>query len=80
MGDIRDAMSLGRKANALEEALLCDIDQLLSFGTDGAAGEGKKKIGRITRYTTVGLGLLLGWAYYTMLNNYASSGLEIITK
>ena len=40
--------------------------------------EGKKKIGRITRYTTVGLGLLLGWAYYTMLNNYA--GLEIITK
>ncbi|MBR5020896.1 MAG: preprotein translocase subunit SecY [Oscillospiraceae bacterium] len=42
--------------------------------------EGKKKIGRITRYTTVGLGLLLGWAYYTMLNNYASSGLEIITK
>ena len=42
--------------------------------------EGKKKIARITRYTTVGLGLLLGWAYYTMLNNYASAGLEIITK
>ncbi len=42
--------------------------------------EGKKKIGRITRYTTVGLGLLLGWAYYMMLNNYASAGLSIITK
>ena len=42
--------------------------------------EGKKKIARITRYSTVGLGLLLGWAYYTMLNNYASAGLEIITK
>jgi len=40
---------------------------------------GKKKIERITRYTTVGLGLLLGFAYYTMLRNYASSGLEIIT-
>ncbi|MBQ8236991.1 MAG: preprotein translocase subunit SecY [Oscillospiraceae bacterium] len=42
--------------------------------------EGKKKIGRITRYTTVGLGLLLGWAYYMMLNNYASQGLPIITE
>ena len=42
--------------------------------------EGKKKIERITRYTTVGLGLLMGWAYYMMLNNYASSGFAIITK
>ena len=25
--------------------------------------EGKKKIARITRYTTVGLGLLMGWAF-----------------
>ncbi len=41
---------------------------------------GKKKIERITRYATVGLGLLLGFAYYTMLRNYASSGLEIITE
>ena len=32
--------------------------------------EGKKKLNRITRYTTVGLGLLLGWAYYMMLQNY----------
>ena len=31
--------------------------------------EGKKKIATITRYTTVGLGLLLGFAYYTMLRN-----------
>ena len=30
---------------------------------------GKKKIERITRYTTVGLGLLLGFAYYTMIAN-----------
>ena len=41
--------------------------------------EGKKKIERITRFTTVGLGLLLGFAYYTMLRNYAASGLEILT-
>ena len=42
--------------------------------------EGKKKIARITRYTTVGLGLLMGWAYYMMLSNYSSSGFTIITK
>ena len=31
---------------------------------------GKKKIERITRYTTAGLGLLLGFAYYTMIKSY----------
>ena len=31
--------------------------------------EGKKKIQQISRYTTVGLGLLMGWAYYMMLRN-----------
>ncbi len=41
---------------------------------------GKKKIERITRYTTVALGLLLGFAYYTMLRNYSSQGLNIITE
>ena len=41
--------------------------------------EGKKKIERITRYATVGLGLLLGFAYYTMLRNYSSAGFNIIT-
>ena len=30
---------------------------------------GKKKIERITRYSTVGLGVLLGFAYYVMCNN-----------
>ena len=32
--------------------------------------EGKKKINNITRYTTVGLAVLLGFAYYTMINSY----------
>ena len=41
--------------------------------------EGKKKLARITRYTTVGLGLLMGWAYYMMLNNYSAQGYSIIT-
>ncbi len=31
--------------------------------------EGKKKINFITRCTTVGLGLLMGWAYFMMLSN-----------
>ena len=37
---------------------------------------GKKKIERITRYTTVGLGLLLGFAYYTMISNSSYSVLS----
>ena len=41
--------------------------------------EGKKKITQITRYTTIGLGLLMGWAYYAMLRNYSASGFSIIT-
>ena len=47
--------------------------------------EGKKKIAAITRYTTVGLGLLMGWAYYMMLKNASiiqepgfASGLVIV--
>ena len=37
--------------------------------------EGKKKINVITRCTTVALGLIMGWAFYSMLNSYG-----IITK
>ena len=37
---------------------------------------GKKKIEHITRYTTVGLGLLLGFAYYTMISNSSYSVLS----
>ena len=31
--------------------------------------EGKKKINTITRFTTVGLGLMMGYGYYAMLSN-----------
>ncbi len=41
--------------------------------------EGKKKIERITRCTTVALGLLMGGAYYVMLKNYSAQGFTIIT-
>ena len=40
---------------------------------------GKKKIERLTRYTTIGLGLLLGYGYYTMMHNYEAQGLTLIT-
>ena len=32
--------------------------------------EGKKKITQITRFTTIGLGVLMGWAYYVMVKGY----------
>ena len=42
--------------------------------------EGKKKINNITRYTTIGLGVLIGFAYYTLLRNFGSNyGMEILT-
>ena len=32
--------------------------------------EGKKKINQITRFTTIALGVLMGWAYYAMVKGY----------
>lgn len=32
--------------------------------------EGKRKLSKITRGTTIGIGLLMGYAYYVMLHNY----------
>ncbi len=60
------------------QLLTIAIPALERLAKDGGE-EGKKKIERITRYTTVGLGLLMGWAYYMMLTNYSASGLSIIT-
>ena len=39
---------------------------------------GKKKIDRITRFTTVGLGLLMGFGFYTLLRSGAT-GMTILT-
>lgn len=65
-------------ASIIIQLLTIAIPYLERLAKDGGE-EGKKKINRISRYTTVGLGLLMGWAYYKMLTNYeASYGLSIV--
>lgn len=65
-------------ASIIIQLLTIAIPYLERLAKDGGE-DGKKKIARITRYTTVGLGLLMGWAYYQMLTNYESSyGLSIV--
>ena len=66
-------------ASIIIQLLTIAIPALERLSKDGGE-EGKKKIARITRYTTVGLGLLMGWAYYMMLNNYSAQGFSIITQ
>ena len=61
------------------QLLTIALPPLERLAKDGGE-EGKKKLERITRYTTVGLGLLMGWAYYAMLRNYSSQGFTIITE
>ena len=66
-------------ASIIIQLLTIAIPALERLAKEGGE-EGKQKIARITRYTTVALGVLLGWAYYMMLNNYSASGFSIITK
>ena len=66
-------------ASIIIQLLTIAIPALERLAKEGGE-EGKKKIERITRYSTVGLGLLMGWAYYMMLSNYSASGFGIITK
>ena len=49
--------------------LLCIAIPALERLTKDGGEEGKNKIERITRYTTVGLGLLQGFAYFVLLRN-----------
>ena len=42
--------------------------------------EGKKKIERLTRYTTVALGVLLGFAYYTMIKGQQVGTMNVLTQ
>ena len=56
-------------ASIIIQLLTVAIPPLERMSKDGEAG--RKKLGQITRYTTVGLGLMLGVAYYFMVkNNY----------
>ncbi len=66
-------------ASIIIQLLTIAIPALERMAKEGGE-EGKKKIERITRYTTVALGLLLGFAYYTMLRNYETTmGMAIVT-
>lgn len=56
-------------ASIIIQLLTIAIPALERLSKDGGE-EGKKKIDKITRYTTVALGLLMGFAYYIMLKNY----------
>ena len=56
-------------ASIIIELLCIAIPALERLAKDGGE-DGKKKIQKITRYTTIGLGLLMGFAYYVMLKNY----------
>ena len=55
-------------ASIIIQLLTIAIPALERLSKEGGE-EGKKKIERITRYTTVGLGLLMGFAYFMMLKN-----------
>ncbi len=50
--------------------LLCIAIPALERMSKEEGEEGKKKIASITRYTTVGIGLLQGFAYYMMIKGY----------
>lgn len=56
-------------ASIIIELLCIAIPALERLQKEGGE-EGRKKINEITRYTTVGLGLLMGFAYFVMLKNY----------
>ena len=67
-------------ASIIIQLLTIAIPALERLAKDGGE-EGKKKINMITRYATVALGLLMGWAYYMMLVNYeAQYNLAIISQ
>ena len=66
-------------ASIIIQLLTIAIPALERLAKEGGE-EGKKKIAQITRYSTVALGLLMGYGYYVMLSNYQSAGLSIITQ
>ena len=54
-------------ASIIIQLLTIAIPALERLSKEGGE-EGKKKLERISRYTTIGLGLLMGWAYYMMIS------------
>lgn len=58
-------------ASIIIQLLTIAIPALERLSKEGGEA-GKKSLSKITRYTTVGLGVLMGFAYYMMLVNYNS--------
>ncbi len=61
-------------------ALLCIANPALERLQKEGGEEGRKKINNITRYTTVGLSLLMGFAYYAMLSRGAGDASLLTQK
>ena len=70
-------------ASIIIQLLTIAIPALERLSKEGGE-EGRKKINKITRYTTVALGLLMGFAYYVMLSNYndqyAAQGFALMSQ
>ncbi len=66
-------------ASIIIQLLTIAIPALERLSKEGGE-EGKKKIEQITRYTTVGLGLLMGFAYWMMLRNANSTQYPIMVQ
>lgn len=60
--------------------LLCIAIPALERMAKDEGEEGKKKINNITRYTTVGIALLQGFAYYMLLRNNTVSGFPLLSE
>jgi len=60
--------------------LLCIAIPALERMSKDEGEEGKKKINNITRYTTVGIALLQGFAYYMLLRNNTASGYPLLAE
>ena len=56
-------------SSIIMQLLWIAVPHLERLQKDGGE-EGRKKIASITRYVTVALGLIMGFAYYSMLRNY----------
>jgi len=57
-------------ASIIIQLLTIAIPALERMSKEGGE-EGRKKIASITRYATVGIGLLMGFAYYMLMRNYS---------
>ena len=60
--------------------LLCIAIPALERLSKEEGEEGRKKIASITRYATVGIGLLMGFAYYMLMKNNGLLSTEVATS